>query len=324
MAFKTAIIGLGIMGQRMLEHMTLHPEFVVNTIWDPDTAACQAAWKLAPNSVVASSSEDAMRGADIVYLACPPVPRKAYALAAAGQGQAVFLEKPLGINVVESCKLVRKLTAAGVPTAVNFTQASGRALTDISKAAKCGELGDLMGVDIIVTYPQWPRGWQQKADWLRFSDEGGMTREVISHFIFLSERILGPLKLVWAFTDYPADRNLCETQVAARLVNEVGLPVTILGSVGGAQPERQEVTIKGSKISRRISEFSSDTVSSGGPFVPTDSIHDDTRATSLKAQLDDLTLLMAGKPNRLATIDEALRVQILIEGILGSPGLIDQ
>ena len=147
-----------------------------------------------------------------------------------------------------------------------------------------------------------------------------MTREVISHFIFLSERILGPLNLVWAFTDYPAEGNLCETHVAARLVNEVGLPVTIMGSVGGAQPERQEVTIKGSKISRRISEFAIDTVSSGEPFVPTDSIADDTRASSLKAQLDDLTLLMAGKPNRLATIDEALRVQILIEEILACPG----
>ena len=113
MAFKTSIIGLGIMGKRMLEHMTLHPEFVVDTIWDPDTAACQAARKLAPNSVVASSPEDAMRDADIVYLACSPVPRKAYALAAAGQGKAVFLEKPLGTNVVESCKLVSKLNARG-------------------------------------------------------------------------------------------------------------------------------------------------------------------------------------------------------------------
>ena len=93
-----------------------------------------------------------------------------------------------------------------------------------------------------------------------------------------------------------------------------------MGSVGGAQPERQEVTIKGSKISRRISEFAIDTVSSGGPFVPADSSPEDTRATGLKAQLDDLTLLMAGQPNRLATIDEALRVQILIEGILASSG----
>jgi len=320
MAFKTAIIGLGIMGQRMLDHMTLHPEFVVDTIWDPDIAACQAAQKLAPNSLMASSPEDAMRNADVVYLACPPIPRKAYALAAAEQGRAVFLEKPLGINVSESRELVKRLTAAGIPTAVNFTQAAGRALTDVSAAAKSGELGDLMGVDIIVTYPQWPRGWQQAADWLRFSDEGGMTREVISHFIFLSERILGPLNLVWAFTDYPAEGNLCETQVAARLVNEVGLPVTIMGSVGGAQPERQEVTIKGSKISRRISEFAIDAVSSGGPFVPASSSPEDTRAIGLKAQLDDLTLLMAGQPNRLATIDEALRVQILIEGILASPG----
>ena len=41
-AIKTAIIGLGIMGQRMLEQMTLHPEFLVNTIWDPDSSACQS------------------------------------------------------------------------------------------------------------------------------------------------------------------------------------------------------------------------------------------------------------------------------------------
>jgi hypothetical protein len=89
-----------------------------------------------------------------------------------------------------------------------------------------------------------------------------------------------------------------------------------MGSVGGAQPDRQEVTIKGSKKSRRISEFAIDTVSSGGQFEPSSSEPTDTRATGLKAQLDDMVLLMNGKPNRLATIQEALRVQILIEGIL--------
>ena len=35
-----------------------------------------------------------------------------------------------------------------------------------------------------------------------------------------------------------------------------------------------------------------------------------------RAQLDDLVLLTQGKPNRLATPAEALRVQILVEGIL--------
>ena len=316
MTIKTAVIGLGIMGQRMVEHMVLHPEFSVTAIWDPDAAACQAAQKLALNATIAATAADAIAAADLVYLACPPVPRKAYALAAAAQNKAVFLEKPLGIDVAESRDLVEQLAASGVPAAVNFTQAAGAALTDVSTAAQSGALGDLAGVDIIVTYAHWPRAWQMAADWLRFRGEGGMTREVISHFLFFSERILGPLELVWARPDYPAQSDLCETHVAARLVNQAGLPVTIMGSVGGAQPDRQEVTIKGSKTSRRISDFYRDTVSSGGDFTPATPDPADPRATSLKAQLDDLVLLMNGKPNRLATIQEALRVQILIEGIL--------
>jgi hypothetical protein len=57
-------------------------------------------------------------------------------------------------------------------------------------------------------------------------------------------------------------------------------------------------------------------VSSGGQFEPSSSDPMDTRETGLQAQLDDLVLLMNGKPNRLATVQEALRVQILIESIL--------
>lgn len=316
MVIKTAVIGLGIMGQRMLEHMEQHPEFEVVGIWDPEAGACQAAQKYAPGAVVAADAISAIEVADLVYLACPPAPRKAYALAAAAQDKAVFLEKPLGIDVEESLDLVHQLETFGVPCAVNFTQAAGAALTDISAAAKDGTLGVLQGVDIIVTYPHWPRAWQQAADWLRLRKEGGMTREVISHFLFFSLRILGPLELVWAQPDYPAQSDLCETHVAARLANQAGLPVTILGSVGGAQPDRQEVTIKGSKTSRRITDFYRDAVSSGQDFEPIAAEPHNPRATSLKAQLDDLVLLLAGKPNRLATLEEALHVQNLVETIL--------
>ena len=235
---------------------------------------------------------------------------------ASAQGKAVFLEKPLGVDVAESRILVRELTAAGVPSAVNFTQAAGRALTNVSEKSKVGALGDLIGVDIIVTYPHWPRAWQQTADWLRFRDEGGMTREVISHFLFLSERILGPLELVWAEPEYPAQTGFVRNPCCRAIGKWCGPTRDDYGSVGGAQPDRQEVTIKGSKTSRRISEFVIDTMSSGGQFEPSSSDPTDTRATGLQAQLDDLVLLMNGKPNRLATIQEALRVQILIEGIL--------
>jgi len=184
------------------------------------------------------------------------------------------------------------------------------------KAKNRGDMGVLLGVDIVVTYPAWPRQWQREADWLRFRIEGGMTREVISHFLFFSERVLGPLKVIWAKTTFPEDASLCETEVLARLETIEGYPVNILASVGGVQPDRQEFTVKGSIKSRRISEFYKDAESDGEEFIPLRKEPEDPRAISLKGQLDDLSLNIKGLPNRLATINEALRVQILVEDIL--------
>ncbi len=320
MVARTAIIGLGIMGRRMLEHMLRHPGYQPVALWDPDPQSCREALALAPDVRVATSADDAMADADLVYLACPPVPRKTYALAAAREGKAVFLEKPLGVDVAESEALVAAFKESGVPAAVNFTQAAGAALTGVSDAARTGALGALQGADIIVTYADWPRAWQKAADWLRFRDEGGMTREVISHFLFFSERILGPLSVVWAKPSFPADAKLCETHMLARLENADGLPVSIMASVGGAQPDRQELTIKGTVASRRITDFYVDARSGGGPFEELAERPSDPRAVSLKAQLDDLLLCMRGEPNRLATLEEALRVQKLVESMLKGTG----
>lgn len=316
MSVRTAIIGLGIMGRRMSEHMALHPGFSPVAIWDPDPVACRAAQALVQDAQIMETPEEAISAADLVYLACPPVPRKAYALFAADAGKSLFLEKPLGVDIAESKALVAHLDARDVPAAVNFTQAAGAALTGVHEAARASTMGDVLGADIVVTYPTWPRAWQQAADWLRFREEGGPTREVVSHFLFFSERVLGPLSLVWARPSYPADTSLCETQLLARLETQDGRPVSIMISVGGAQPDRQELTIKGSLTSRRISEFYIDAVSDGGPFTEIAERPEDPRATSLKSQLDDLLLCLDRKPNRLATLQEALRVQILVEEML--------
>jgi predicted dehydrogenase len=316
MAIKTAIIGLGIMGRRMLEHMELHSQFAPEFIWDPDNAACQQAQMIAPGAKTMDSAEAAIKAADLVYLACPPIPRKTYALMAAKKGAGVFLEKPLGVDVEASRDLVHQLEKSGVPAAVNFVQAAGDPLRNVIHAAEAGKMGTLTGADIVVTYANWPRRWQKAADWLRFRDEGGATREVISHFLFFAERALGPLHVVWARPTYPTDPALCETHLAARLETVDGQPVTITLSVGGAQPDRQELTIKGSASSHRISEFVYEATSDGGPFVSVPADMSDPRATSLKAQLDEFAKLMDGAPSRLATPNEALRVQVLIEDML--------
>ena len=316
MAIKVAIIGLGIMGRRMLEHMRIHEKFEPNFLWDPDKSACQKAIEIDSEAKIMNSPEEAIDAADLVYLACPPKVRESYAIETAKKGKALFLEKPLGIDNDHSKSLINKLKGFNVPLAVNFTQAAGPALNDLIKAKSAGELGEIIGVDIIVTYPKWPREWQKEADWLRFNKEGGMTREVISHFIFFSERVLGFLELKWAKVVYPKDKLLCETDMLARLETKDGKSVNILASVGGAQPDRQEMTIRGTKKSRRVSEFYRDYESDGGEFFPLREDPLDPRAVSLKGQLDELNKLYKKKSHRLATLDEALRVQVLIEGIL--------
>ena len=316
MAVKTAVIGLGIMGQRMVAQMQANPGYQVVAGWDPSAKACAQAQAAAPGLAIAGSAQQAIDAAELVYLACPPVPRKHYALQAAAAGKAVFLEKPLGVNIAESRDLVARLAASGVPAAVNFTQAASPALTRTHQAAQQGQLGALAGGDIVVSYAQWPRLWQQGADWLRFRAEGGMTREVISHFLFVSQRILGPLHVVQACPSYPADADLCESHMLARLENADGVPVSVFASVGGAQPDRQELVIKGQAESRRITDFYADWASTGAAFAPLDLPPGDPRSGALQAQLGDLLLCLQGQPHRLATPDEALQVQILIETML--------
>ena len=318
MITKVAIIGLGIMGNRMLKHMKLHDDFQPDFLWDPDETKCLDTIKENPDSKIMNSPSEAIKAADLIYLACPPIVRKAYALEAASLGKSLFLEKPFGIDIQDSFDLIKKLGTYNIPIAVNFTQASGVALNDLLESKNNGEMGSLLGVDIVVTYPSWPRLWQKEADWLRFRKEGGMTREVISHFLFFSERVLGPLKVVWAKPTYPNDPLLCETNVLARLETDNGCHVNILASVGGMQPDRQELTVKGSLKSRRISEFYKDSETDGSEFIPLRNEPKDPRAISLKGQLDNLSLNLRNLPNTLATMQEAMRVQLLVEEILSS------
>lgn len=318
MSNKMAIIGLGIMGRRMLDNAIAHPAFEVSRIWDPSEKSVISARTIAPDVTVAEDASAAIAGADVVYLACPPGPRKAYALEAAAAGAGVFMEKPLGTDNAASEDLVNRLQSARLPAVVNFTQASSRGFDELHRAIEAGETGELLGIDIIVTYPAWPRAWQAKADWLRFRDEGGYTREVISHFLFLAGRFLGPLSLHVAVPRYPENPELCELDILARLETADGRPVTVLGTTGGAQPDRQEVTVRAARRSYQFREFYQLWQSDGGPWTETLDWSDgeDPRRSALQRQLTELDKWLHGKPHKLATAREALDVQRLVEAML--------
>jgi predicted dehydrogenase len=314
---KFAIIGLGIMGRRMLENVLQHPDFEVSGMWDPSADALAKTRLIAPDVPIAQSAQAAMQGANVVYLACPPGPRKAFALEAAANGQGVFMEKPLGTDNAQSRDLVAQLAKARLESVVNFTQAASRGFEELSRAIDTGETGELLGIDIVVNYPAWPRAWQKDADWLRFRDEGGYTREVISHFLFLAGRYLGPLTLQHASPRYPSDPSLCELDILARLTTADGRPVTVMGTTGGKQADRQEVTVRGSLKNHQFREFFQLWRSDGGPWEEAvDWSQEDPRKSALQRQLTEVDRWLRGQPHKLATAQEALAVQELVEAML--------
>ena len=319
MKHKFAIIGLGIMGRRMLENVMRHPKFELSGVWDPSDDAVAKTRLILPNAPVAHSAHTAMQGADVVYLACPPGPRKTYALEAATNGQGVFMEKPLGTDNAQSRDLLKQLEKARLPSVVNFTQAASRGFEELTRAIQAGEVGELLGIDIVVNYSAWPRAWQKEADWLRFRHEGGYTREVISHFLFLAGRYLGPLTLQHALPRYPQDPSLCELDMLARLTTADGRPVTVMATTGGMQPDRQEVTVRGSRMNYQFREFFQLWCSDGSAWKEAvDWSTEDPRTSALQRQLNEVDHWLLGQPHKLATAQEALAVQELVEAMLAS------
>lgn len=314
---RVAIIGLGVMGRRMLTNMAAHPRFAFSGVWDPDAEACRKvagdfpAIPIAagPDALIASSDTD------LVYVACPPAWHKGYVLAAAAAGKPVFCEKPLGIDVAESRALVAELTRRGTPTIVNFIQSTSHAVELTRQRIDSGNLGDIVGGDIVVHFSKWPRDWQADADWLRFRAQGGFSREVLSHFVFLSGRLLGPARLLAARPRYPADAALSETHQQAMLQCG-GVPVAVFGSTGGTGPDRVEFTLWGTKRSHRLHDWFWLQSSEGGEWVKELAEIEDLRAANFRRLLDDVAAFVDGRPHVLPSAADALAVQEVIEAML--------
>ena len=88
MPHTVSVIGLGVMGQRMLASMAVNRQFDVLSAWDPDPGACHRTRELYPQIRIADSPGDTIddRGTGVVYIACPPVWHKEHAIAAMQAG----------------------------------------------------------------------------------------------------------------------------------------------------------------------------------------------------------------------------------------------
>ena len=316
---KLGIIGAGIMGERLARAARDHAAdiAVISGIWDPASEATARLAAALPGLPVASSAASAMREADCVYIASPPASHLGHADMAIELGKAVFCEKPLSANVAESCAFVARHHAARV--GVNFPFASSFAVAALREWMP--EIGDIHSLTIDVAFRDWPRPWQQDAaSWLDRRKEGGFTREVVSHFLFLSRRILGPLALQEALVQYPDDGR-SEFDIRAKLTAGV-VPVNLTGNVGNTpKDELNAWTLRGSNGAVRLRDWSiAERQTGDGKWHPDPAAmpNEKMRPLVLRRQIEEAAKMTRGESHRLATLSEALDVQEIVEAILAA------
>ncbi|WP_417728893.1 Gfo/Idh/MocA family protein [Roseovarius sp.] len=315
--FRVGIIGLGVIGRRMLDNMPAQGRLVVAAGWDSDKTVCEMAQKEYPWLSLAASAEAMISdpAIDLIYIGVPPRAHGLYARAAIKAGKAVFCEKPLGVDLADSAALVAFAAEHSARQAINLSLAAARGVQHMRKAIANNDMGRISGAEIRLHFSQWPRGWQANATWLARREEGGFVREVATHFLYLAETLLGSGRLVSSGVRYPDEAGAAEILALAELECE-GVPVTLAGTVGGAGPDLIEFTVWGDKISFRLTDFYRLWSTQGGEWQQVFPAIENLARDAYMLQLDELVLMLEGKSHVLPGFQAAFDVQAHVEAIL--------
>jgi predicted dehydrogenase len=314
---RIGIIGAGIMGRRMADRVAAHEGFALVAAWDPDAAALAALRKAYPKTLAAADAASLCARGDIdcIYIAAPPAHHAAHAHAAFGNGKAVFCEKPLTVDDAEGEALVVRAEREGRKGGVNFSLAGAPSFRKIVDTIATGLLGPILRVEIVVRFRRWPRSWQDGASsWLAGGREGGFTREVVSHFMFTTQRLLGPAEVLRSRVERVAGQ--AETAIAAEM-RAGDVPVTLDGRVGGDADDHNLWTVTCARGALRIRDWHGLERRDGDGWRALEaSSLDEMRVTAGRVQLDDLAGLLEGRPHALPSLREGFDVQRTIEALL--------
>jgi predicted dehydrogenase len=313
---RLGVIGAGIMGERLLRASQGSEAVTISGVWDPQEAALARIGDALPDLPRAAGADAVIEGADCVYIASPPASHLAHATAALQAGRAVLCEKPLATDPLAARRFVQGNQNARM--AVNFPFASSPAVARLAEWVKEGVVGAPRGFAIDLRFAAWPRAWQQgAASWLDARAEGGFSREVASHFVFLCRRLLGELTLGDHVAEFP-EGGKSERRIRAALTAG-GVPGVLTGSVGETQAEDENQWELRGVADIRLRNWSvAERQHPDGSWVPDpDALPQDrARPLVLLRQLEGIARMTRGEPHHLATLTESIEVMELVEGIV--------
>ena len=186
-SYGVGVLGFGTIGRMIANQLSESPRFEIVAVFDPATdqdpgfPAVDRAERVCADPRV-----------DCVYVASPPRWHAEGVDLAIEHGKAILCEKPLAPTPEEADRLASAVTAAGLPNVVDFSFHTLRTGRSLEHAVRQRLLGPVESAEIAVGIAAWPQGWHAQAGpWLTSPEEGGFTREVVTHFIGLADQLFG-------------------------------------------------------------------------------------------------------------------------------------
>lgn len=140
--------------------------------------------------------------------------------------------------------------------------------------------------------------------------EGGFVREIISHFIYQTQRFIGDIEVLSSVIDY-SDEQSSESYVMATMrCGEI--PVKLFGGVGGNAPDVVEWVLYGTKKSYRFLNWHQLQEGTDDGWVDVEMEETPPHSRHLTA----ISNMLTGEAHPLADFAVGLKVQQAIETIL--------
>ena len=310
MTHRVGFLGVGLMGERMLKLLSQDSRFEAALAWDPDRRRLDEVSE--QFSFVAAPDEGAFWETELdgVSIASPPTAHAAAVGRALSLDLPCLVEKPLTASVEEAKALRSSVNSSSTPVAVHFPFATVPQLSEIEERWAPGGSAKPLRLEMAFHFSSWPRSWHHAGAWLSGSEEGGFLREVLSHFVFLTQRVLGPIELRDA--EGLVGGTGTESWVRAGFVAG-GVPISLTGAVGGAAPDHHRWTLFGENASVRLEDWSNWFRSDAETWRPW--ILPGGEPSSRELMIDGVDQLFRREPNSLATVAESAAVVEVIEAL---------
>src|SRR4051794_37194733 len=146
---RLGFLGVGWIGHHRMRAIAEVDSAEIAAIADPSAATIAQAAQLAPNAKAVSTFDELLdQDVDGIVIATPTALHAEQSIRALARGKAVFCQKPLGRTAAEVCAVIEAARSANRLLAVDLSYRFTKAMRQIRRLVRSGELGHIYAVEL--------------------------------------------------------------------------------------------------------------------------------------------------------------------------------